>query len=286
MLLIVILLVGTLSLGAFAVVAAKWAVPAVRQLAGELRDNDDPVVRSRAAWWLGEHEDRDGVSQCIDGLQDESADVRLVSAWALGEIKDRSAIAPLIEVLEDDSDVLVREMAALALGEIEDPRAVDPLMAAFEHDRELRGAVVWALGEIENRGSRSAADARLAAFDEWGRRPWRNDEVWTGDLDESYPDSRNVGAILNQLQSDDSDTRRDAALDLGYLGVRRHYHTESEVERVVDALIVTLRDPVPEVRAAAVWSLDEINPSRSAGYRVEHGFKLRLRGIKDFFGAL
>jgi HEAT repeat protein len=280
------LLVGTLSLGAVAIVAAKWAVPAVKLLAGELRHSDDPVVRSRAAWWLGEHEDRDGVDLCIDGLRDRSADVRLVSAWALGEIKDRSAIEPLIKVLEDDPDVLVREMAALALGEIEDPSAVEPLATAFERDRELRGAVLWALGEIENSGSRKAAGARTAAFEELGKWPWRNEEVWTGELDKRHPNTRNVGAILKKLQGDYADTRRDAALDLGYLGVRGHYDSESEVERVVDALIETLRDPVPEVRAAAVWSLDEINPSRSAGFRIEHGFKSRLSGIKDFFGAL
>jgi HEAT repeat protein len=275
------LFVGVLSLGTIAVVAAMWAVPTVRHLAEELRGSDDPVVRCRAAWWLGEHEDRDGVVECVAGLRDESAHVRLVSAWALGEIKDPSAIAPLIEVLESDDDVLVREMAALALGEIEDPSAVDALFDAFERDSDLRGAIVWALGEIENRGSRRAEDARVAAFEDWGKRSWPNEEVWTGRLDKRHPKNENVKVILRDLESRSADTRRDAALSLGYLGIHRGYDSREEIVEAVDALIVALRDSVPEVRAAAVWSLDEINPSRWWKYRLQNSIKRRGRGDYD-----
>ena len=71
-------------------------------------------------------------------------------------------------------------MAAIALGEIEDPEAIDPLVEVFEREEGIRAAVIWALGEIANRGSRKARRARNAAFDEWGRAPWRNDPEKTG----------------------------------------------------------------------------------------------------------
>jgi HEAT repeat protein len=271
MVVVVLLVVGMISLGTFAVVAGMWAVPTLKHLASIMKDSEDPSARCRAAWWLGEHEDRGGVGQCVDGLEDESASVRLVSAWALGEIKDEDAIEPLIDALENDEDVLVREMAALALGEIEDAAAVAVLVRTFEREEDLREAIIWALGEIENRGSRRAGEARVAAFEEMGKRPWRNEQVWAGHLGKRRPKSEHLREILDDLKSRDAEDRRDAALDLGYLGVNKDYDSKDETMDAVDALIVALRDPVPEVRAAACWSLDEINPSRWRGHKKSRG---------------
>ncbi len=242
----------------------RWKIPSTSDLIETLRSDDDPKVRQRAAWWLGEHETDRGVRPLIEGLSDESAGVRLVSAWALGEIKDEDSIDPLIDTLEDDDDQLVREMAALALGEIEDPSAVEPLVDAFEKEEDLRAAVVWALGEIENRGSRKARRARSRAFNEMDEEPWDNEQVWTGTLPRRVKKvSEDVTGLIEELSSNNAQTRRKAALNLGVLGMRDDLETGRSVEKVVDALIVALSDPVPEVRAAAVWSLDEINPSRS-----------------------
>jgi beta-lactamase regulating signal transducer with metallopeptidase domain len=254
----------SLPLGAIDVSASKWAIPKTGQLITELQSEVDPAARRRAAWWLGEHEAGRSVGPLIDGLRDESADVRIASAWALGEIKDKKAIAPLVEALERDDDPLVREMAALALGEIEDPSAVDPLAEAFENEADVRLAVVWALGEIEGNGSREAGEARDEAVDAMQIRSRDNDEVWTGELSGHRPDSDDVPALLRRLSGDDSRERRDAALSLGFIGASHDYESTAEIVSVVDALLSTLRDPAPEVRAAAVWSLDEINPSRSA----------------------
>jgi hypothetical protein len=51
------------------------------------------------------------------------------------------------------------------------------------------------------------------------------------------------------------------------LGIGDRYESLAEVERAVDGLLDALRDPVGEVRARAIWSLDEINPSRSKTIR-------------------
>ncbi len=221
----------------------------VAQRISQLED-DDPRVRRYAAWALGELESERGVMPLIEKLDDSNSDVRLVAAWALGEIKDPIAVYPLIELLEDD-DPFVREMAVLALGEIEHPSAVEPLNRALRREEQLREPVIWALGEI---GSRDAIRARTAAFADWGRGSWDNDEVWTGRLGsrEARPIAGDPGALSAALRDRDPNMRRSAA---EWLGIRGD-------ERAVEPLLDALRDPVPAVRAMAIWALDEINPSR------------------------
>jgi beta-lactamase regulating signal transducer with metallopeptidase domain len=220
----------------------------VAQLIGQLQDQD-PAVRRHAAWALGEREDPRGVGPLAGVLDDGVADVRLVAAWALGEIKDRSAIQPLEELLERDPDLLVREMAALALGEMEDPAVVHALLTTLRQTEELRGAVVWALGEIDGE---AATSARATAFDEWQRVPWDNEDVWLGDLGlRGGAMSDDVTVLVRQLADDDAEVRRSAAWNLGL----------SNDVNAVDPLLDALHDPDPSVRAMAVWALDEINPS-------------------------
>jgi HEAT repeat protein len=253
-----------LIIGSYEVTASKWQIPKTGTLITQLRENTDAGARQRAAWWLGEHEAVNAVSALVEALGDESADVRLASAWALGEIKDEDTIAPLTRSLEGDGDALVREMAALALGEIEHSSAIDPLVKAFEDDEQVRLAVVWALGEIAGRGNNEAERVREKAFAELGRPPHENEQVWSGTLRDDPSATDGISGLLDELRSDDSVVRRDAALKLGLMGVRHEYDSTVETEAVVGALLITLRDSVPEVRAAAVWSLDEVNPSRSA----------------------
>jgi tetratricopeptide (TPR) repeat protein len=195
----------------------------------------------------------------IEALHDEDASVRLATAWALGEIKDRDSIRPLIRTLENDDDQLVREMAALALGEIEDRKAIRPLMDAFDREKTLRTAVIWALGEI--RGE-EAEVARRVAFGKWGRKPYDNQQVWVGDYVGYDLDDLSLSpeVLMARLRSGTSEERISAAGSFGILGV---IDGIDDVEPAVDALLDALRDEVPEVRALAVWSLDEINPSRS-----------------------
>lgn len=256
----------TLPLATMKVLRAEdWHVPTTADLVRDLREQEDPQVRRRAAWWLGEHEDTTAVPAVISALRDEDGDVRLVAAWALGEIKDHKAIPPLIRRLERDEDFFVREMAALALGEIGQSEAVAPLMEAFKTEEDLRPAIIWALGEI--RGD-EAQVARAIAFGKVGEKPWENSEVWARAEDENFDDvSFEIDVLLVQTRSNDPQERYRATVLLGVLG---RVDGIDEVEIVVDALLEALRDPVPKVRAAAVWSLDETNPSRSMRNGYEH----------------
>jgi tetratricopeptide (TPR) repeat protein len=238
--------------------ADDWHVPATGALVGELRESDDAQVRRRSAWWLGEHEDTTAVPALVAALEDDNADVRLVAAWALGEIKHPGTIEPLARTLENDNDFFVREMAALALGEIGHSEAVGPLMKAFKSEDELRLAVIWALGEVEGD---EASVARAVAFGKMGEKPWQNGEVWAPSRDENFDDvTFEIDELLQGTRSNDSQERYTSTVLLGVLG---RVDGIDDVETVVDVLMDMLRDPVPQVRAVAVWSLDETNPSRS-----------------------
>jgi len=159
-------------------------------------------------------------------------------------------------------------MAVLSLGEIEDPSAVGPLVRTFDEEADLRIAVIWALGEIEGRGSDEARTARRLAFDRLGRQPWSNHQVWAGRLDRNDADrirsnARDFEDLYRLLDSESATDRREAVLAIGLLAKEHPFVTTDDVVRTVDLLLDTLQDPIPEVRAAAVWSLDEVNPSRA-----------------------
>jgi HEAT repeat protein len=64
--------------------------------------------------------------------------------------------------------------------------------------------------------------------------------------------------LLRELASEDPDQRLDSAFGIGRLGI----YGCRESTLAIKPLLETLRDLSPEVRAMAVWALDEINPSR------------------------
>jgi beta-lactamase regulating signal transducer with metallopeptidase domain len=243
----------------FDLTGSQPTIPTVSQCLEDLRSHTDPILRRQAAWWLGEHEDPAGVEQLVASLEDEVTGVRLVAAWALGEIKDRRSIEPLVGAT-GDRDPFVREMAVLSLGEIEDPSALVTLERLLDRDKALRYPVIWALGEIAGTDARRARDH---AFDLLHEPVRENREVWTGDLDELLveavrPPPDDISTLIEGLRDRDAERRQQAALGLGLYGIRCHPRVMWAVNPLLDAL----RDPVPEVRAMAVWSLDEINPSR------------------------
>jgi hypothetical protein len=251
-----------LPLGSMAVKKSSWKIPTTKGLIEQLSESRSAGERSMAAWWLGEHETKKAVDALLDALDDDSRIVRLTAGWALGEIKDRDSIDGLIETLERDDDLLVREMAALALGEIEHRSAINALEAAYKSDERLAPAVIWALGEIAGRGSDKADDVRDEIIEDLGERPWRNEQVWMGTLKRKWPKYDDVKDLIDDLGDNDAEVRCEAAFALGRVGIEQDFDDMDEVEAAVSALIKALEDPVPEVRAMAVWSLDEINPSR------------------------
>ncbi len=265
---------STLGAGFFASTMASGDVPDTRDMIVQLEDHEDPDKRRLAAWWLGEHEDTRAVNPLIrSALKDKSVDVRLVSAWALGEIKDDRSIDPLVELLNDKSK-LVREMAILSIGEIENPKTVDDLVKACKREPEMSEAVIWALGEI---GSEKANLKRDRIFESIGKTPRDNDQVWTGQImhrkvrDEfkqkgGFDYSSKIDGIIKDLGKGNAKERAWAAFNIGILGIMDHIEDTDPVIPLLDAL----KDSDPEVRAIAIWALDEINPSRSHHFGNDH----------------
>jgi beta-lactamase regulating signal transducer with metallopeptidase domain len=250
-----------LPIGSIAVKKNSWRIPKTKGLIRQLSESKNADERSMAAWWLGEHETRKAVESLVDALEDDARPVRLTAAWALGEIKDRDSIDGLIQALETEKDLLVKEMTILALGEIEHRSAIGALEDAYQSDERVALAVIWALGEIAHR-SDAADEVRDEIIEDLGDRPWRNEQVWAGTLRKKWPRSKDVESLIENLSKEDEDGRCEAAFALGKVGIEQEYETMDEVESAVRALIDALEDPAPEVRAMAVWSLDEINPSR------------------------
>ena len=255
-------LVLVISAGSMTVQTQYWHIPHTTDLLNQLESSDNPEARALAAWWLGEHEEQDAVDHLLKALYNEDLMVKLTAGWALGEIKDHKSIDGLIRVLETEEDFLVREMTVLALGEIEDGDAIDALEDAYHSDPRLARSVIWALGEISHREHGRAEDLRSKIIRNLDVQHWSNQQVWTGKVGHIPHSLAESEDLLIHLQDDKSSTRRDAAFELGFLGIKQQYDTIAESESAVLALIHSLDDSESEVRAAAIWSLDEINPSR------------------------
>ena len=238
-----------------------WDPPTPKESIEQLTGAEDAAERRMAAWWLGEHDDTsEGLAALTRALHDPIPDVRLVAGWALGEIKDPAAIEPLITTMMADPEPLVREMAVLALGEITDPQPIGALLRALDQDESLWAAVVWALGEIKGQ---AAAAARSRLFARRQLEPWDHEEVWTGRLSDQEIYTTDFDVACRDLRHGDDRHRGQAAWTLGMMGYLDLWSSWEQVTGCVHALLEALRDPAAEVRALAVWALDEIGPSWS-----------------------
>src|SRR2546422_3554576 len=133
---------------------------AIGPLSDALKSDNDVAVRVRAAWALGEIQDKVATETLARALGDRSPEVRRTAARALGEIQDKQAVHPLSVALSDAA-ADVRLTAVWALGEIQDASAV-PLLANTTKDRDprVREAAAWALGEIQSGQGIAALDRK------------------------------------------------------------------------------------------------------------------------------
>jgi|GEM_PF-2063389 len=99
----------------------------------------DPIMRSRAAYELGEFGNRRAVPALIRMLGDDDAEVRKDAAGALGKLGDRHAVPALIFALTD-VDEYTRLQAAQALGKIGDARAKPHITDAVKYWRSVKYA--------------------------------------------------------------------------------------------------------------------------------------------------
>ena len=92
-----------------------------------LLNEQDPLIKQKAAETLGTIGDKRVVPYLIDVLKDEEPEVKQEASRALGELRDKRAVKPLIAALRDDS-VNVVASAAFALYLLSDSKAIVPLV--------------------------------------------------------------------------------------------------------------------------------------------------------------
>jgi HEAT repeat protein len=109
----------------------------------QFRDKSYPMRRIRAAQALEELRDRRAVDVLIEGLRDDSVNIRKFSAKALLKLADAKAAGALIERLRDRNEHwMTRRYAAIALGKIQGTRAKAALLEFLnEADPGVREAV-------------------------------------------------------------------------------------------------------------------------------------------------
>jgi len=97
----------------------------------------------------------------VSQLRAEEPEVRQRSAWALGQIGDRSAGEALLDLLDDQNN-LVRFNAAAALATMDDPQGIDFLFDALQdEDPILRANAVKFLTQVQQNSG--AVEQQLVA---------------------------------------------------------------------------------------------------------------------------
>ncbi len=244
------------------------------KVAGCLEDlkNSDSEVRLRAAWHLGDLEERSTVPELIDALKDNDPRVRGMAAWAMGEIKGLEPLAPLLAA-SNDENVYAREMIIKAIGELESTDALDCLKRALNDESpNVRYAAVWALGELRHDDAfRAVADAlkdesvqvRAYAVEIMARLgtpeavdvliPLLNDPVLRIRERTAYALGRScekqaAQTLIHYLNASEVSMRIEVIRALGWI------RDSCALEPVLNML----NDDDMEVRAMAVWALDNI----------------------------
>lgn len=128
--------------------------PLPRTLDASIRDLSEksPMVRRSAIQDLGRHSREEATPQIIEALlgalRDEDPLVRTEAAYCLGDARAKEALAALL-VAVDDPHSLVRQAAIDALGMIGDTRATGRLLRALKDERpDVRFQAVIALGRV------------------------------------------------------------------------------------------------------------------------------------------
>jgi hypothetical protein len=120
----------------------------LRRILASAVEDQDPVVRARAAWALATQRDGHLVVPLIAALRGADRDGRAAAAWALGQFPDERSLAHLVHALRD-ADPNVRVSAAYALGQARDQRSLEALARGMRDPVALvRATVVTSLGRL------------------------------------------------------------------------------------------------------------------------------------------
>jgi HEAT repeat protein/beta-lactamase regulating signal transducer with metallopeptidase domain len=251
MLFIIPLTMARIEVREFQEEAKIWETKSLKNLIQDLK-NHNPKEQKRAAWALGDREDKKAVPALIEALKDKNPEIRGMAAWALGEIKEMRALSPLIEALPDENDY-TREMIIKAVGELMNERGVEPLVVFLDDkNQDVRAAAVWALGEIPCQESQ---DAILSVLDDSSALV--RDSVVIALA--KFQNQQSVKNLIPMLKDRETKIRERTAFELGIL----------KEKQAVDALIESLKDKEVNVRFSAAIALGKIGDSTALDSLME-----------------
>ncbi len=192
--------------------ASGLAVPALKDAAD--------IVRATAASSVVFLSKDAAVASLTPLLSDRSAFVRREAAYALGKVKDGTGAEDLWKCYRDENDREVRSAIVMALGDIGTTRAVEYLYSVLkdskgEEDEFLLRSSARSIGQIAEaaRSGRGNIETLEKLYDEEERKTLDYAEVF-----------RSFGAAAKELRqilgdrNSGDDVRREAAFALGEIG--------------------------------------------------------------------
>lgn len=166
------------------------------------------------------------------------------------DLKERGDVEGLIKALEykkgstEYEDYEVRSLAAEALGDFEDEQVIIALIRAFKDVEDVRFHVARNLGKF----SRTAVPLLIDTLEDQDE-DIRRDAAW---MLGNIGDERAIPALSEALKDPDEDVRFHVARNLGKFG-----------EPAVPFLLDALKDPDEHVRRYAAWILGTIGDNRA-----------------------
>jgi HEAT repeat protein len=218
----------------------------------EARRDQEPTVRSAAAYALGQLGGPQAVEPLIEMLKDRDNSVRQTAVYSLMWLGNTQAVEPLIGLLED-RDNYTRQTAISALGQLGSSKAIEPLIGLLkDRDSLTRQAAVSALGQL---GSSKAAEPLIGLLKDRDNLTRQTAVSALGQL--GSPEA--AEPLIELLKDRDSYIRQTVASALGQLGS----------SKAVGPLIESLKDWDSATRQTAMSSLAQLGSPKAVGLLIE-----------------
>ena len=210
------------------------------------------VCRSRPAF-------ADEVDDLLKRTESTDVGTSYTAFRSLGSLKEPKAVDALLRILEHDPDRVRRENAVDSLYDFNgprDPRSVEPLIRSLDGDSEtsVRSRCAYALGELGAKDPKALVALREAlGHADMGVRE-KSAEALGKLADAGNKDENALTALIALLKNDPAPSVRSASA-MALRGFKD--------ERVIDALMLALKDEAGLVRAFSASSLGLIGDKRA-----------------------